>query len=68
MSLEPPLLVNTLLHVGFVAKINILLHLTMFVLPAEEIYKDLVANLDASDIDSRWEESLIDGILYAFQE
>lgn len=28
----------------------------------------IMANLGASDIDSRLEEQLIDGILYAFQE
>ena len=27
-----------------------------------------MSNLDATDIDSRIEEQLIDGILYAFQE
>ncbi|KAM0044974.1 putative splicing factor 3B subunit 1 [Helianthus debilis subsp. tardiflorus] len=33
-----------------------------------ETIEKVVANLGASDIDSRLEELLIDGILYAFQE
>lgn len=33
-----------------------------------ETIEKIMANLGASDIDSRLEEQLIDGILYAFQE
>lgn len=33
-----------------------------------ETIEKVMANLGASDIDSRLEEQLIDGILYAFQE
>lgn len=33
-----------------------------------ETIEKIMANLGSSDIDSRLEEQLIDGILYAFQE
>lgn len=33
-----------------------------------ETIEKIMANLGAADIDSRLEEQLIDGILYAFQE
>ena len=33
-----------------------------------ETIEKIIANLGAADIDSRLEEQLIDGILYAFQE
>lgn len=33
-----------------------------------ESIEKILANLGAADIDSKLEEALIDGILYAFQE